>query len=40
MSNLRPFFTFYGGKWRAAPFYDAPTHGHIVEPFAGSARAR
>jgi hypothetical protein len=37
VSNLRPFFTFYGGKWRAAPFYAAPQHDHIVEPFAGSA---
>jgi hypothetical protein len=37
MSNLRPFFTFYGGKWRVAPFYEQPTHDTIVEPFAGSA---
>lgn len=34
---LRPFFTFYGGKWRAAPFYPAPRHDTVVEPFAGSA---
>ena len=34
---LRPFFTFYGGKWRVAPFCEPPTHGTIVEPFAGSA---
>jgi hypothetical protein len=34
---LKPFFTFYGGKWRAAPFYPTPQHDHIVEPFAGSA---
>lgn len=34
---LRPFFTYYGGKWRAAPKYPAPTHDTIVEPFAGSA---
>ena len=32
-----PFFTFYGGKWRAAPRYPAPSHGTIIEPFAGSA---
>ena len=34
---LRPFFTFYGGKWRAAPKYPAPRHDTIIEPFAGSA---
>lgn len=32
-----PFFTFFGGKWRAAPHYPQPVHGSIVEPFAGSA---
>lgn len=37
MKALRPFFTFYGGKWRAAPRYPAPVHKTIVEPFAGSA---
>ncbi len=35
--GLRPFFTFYGGKWRVAPHYPAPRHETIVEPFAGSA---
>lgn len=35
--NLWPFFTFYGGKWRAAPRYPAPSHEHIIEPFAGAA---
>ncbi len=34
---LKPFFTFYGGKWRAARFYPPPNHGTIIEPFAGSA---
>lgn len=34
---LMPFFTFYGGKYRAAKHYPAPTHDVIVEPFAGSA---
>ena len=34
---LRPFFSFYGGKWRAAPRYPKPAHSHIIEPFAGSA---
>ena len=37
VSSLKPFFTFYGGKWRAAPHYPAPVHDTIVEPFAGSA---
>jgi len=35
--GLRPFFSFYGGKWRAAPHYVAPRYDTIVEPFAGSA---
>lgn len=37
MTNLRPFFCFYGGKWRAAPRYPTPEYGTIVEPFAGAA---
>lgn len=34
---LRPFFTFFGGKYRAAKRYPAPAHDTIVEPFAGAA---
>ncbi len=34
---IRQFFSFYGGKWRAAPHYDQPAHDTIIEPFAGSA---
>jgi hypothetical protein len=34
---VRPFFSYYGGKWLAAPAYPAPRHDLIVEPFAGSA---
>lgn len=34
---LRPFFSFYGGKWRAYRKYPEPAHPTIVEPFAGSA---
>lgn len=35
---MRPFFGFYGGKWRdAIKHYPAPRHSVIVEPFAGSA---
>ena len=34
---MRPFFTFYGGKWRAAPRYPMPIYDTIIEPFAGAA---
>lgn len=35
---LRPFFGYYGGKWRdALKLYPAPWYRTIVEPFAGSA---
>lgn len=35
---LRPFFGYYGGKWRdAAKHYPPPEYQLIVEPFAGSA---
>lgn len=36
-TTLLPFFCLYGGKWRCAPRYPAPTHKIIVEPFAGAA---
>lgn len=35
--TLKPFFCYYGGKWRAAPKYPAPQYGLIIEPFAGAA---
>lgn len=35
--TLRPFWSYYGSKWRAAPRYPKPLHGTIIEPFAGSA---
>lgn len=36
--RLRPFFGYFGGKWRdTIPNYPAPRHDLIVEPFAGSA---
>lgn len=36
--SLRPFFGFYGGKWRdALKHYEPPRHQTVVEPFAGSA---
>src|SRR5688500_5758691 len=34
---MRPFLSFYGAKWRSAPWYGPPTHDVVVEPFAGSA---
>ena len=34
---MRPFWNYYGGKFRSAPRYPAPRHNRIVEPFAGSA---
>src|SRR5690606_36487887 len=38
VGELRPFFGYYGGKWRDTPkHYTAPKHDLIVEPFAGSA---
>lgn len=37
MKRLRPFFPYYGSKWRLAPRYPAPRHRRLVEPFAGSA---
>ena len=35
--GLRPFFCFFGGKWRAVPHYPAPRFQRIIEPFAGAA---
>jgi len=35
--KLLPFFTYYGGKWRAAPHYPPPQCDTIIEPFAGAA---
>jgi hypothetical protein len=37
MITLKPFWRYYGGKWRAAPRYPTPRYGTIVEPFAGAA---
>jgi hypothetical protein len=34
---LKPFFCFFGGKWRAAPRYPKPELNTIIEPFAGAA---
>jgi len=35
--RLKPFWRYYGGKYRAAPRYPAPRFGTIIEPFAGQA---
>lgn len=36
-TTLRPFFSYYGGKWRdAVKNYPTPKYDTIVEPFAGS----
>lgn len=35
---MKPFFCYYGGKYRtAASLYPAPTYDVVCEPFAGSA---
>jgi hypothetical protein len=34
---LKPFWRYYGGKWRAALTYPPPQHATIIEPFAGAA---
>lgn len=34
---MRPFFSYFGAKWRAAPKYPRPEHETIIEPFAGAA---
>jgi len=34
---LRPFFCFYGGKWRTSLHYPSPKYKRIIEPFAGAA---
>jgi hypothetical protein len=35
--TLKPFWRYYGGKYRAAPHYPRPQYETIIEPFAGSA---
>lgn len=37
VTGLKPFWRYYGGKWRAAPRYPSPEHSIIIEPFAGAA---
>lgn len=35
--SLRPFFLYFGAKWRGALRYPPPRHSLLVEPFAGGA---
>jgi hypothetical protein len=35
--SLKPFWRYYGGKYRAAPGYAAPEYRTVIEPFAGAA---
>lgn len=35
--KLRPFFSYFGAKWRMAPKYPAPRYDTVIESFAGSA---
>jgi hypothetical protein len=37
MAALRPFWNYFGGKWRSARSYPAPQFGTVIEPFAGAA---
>lgn len=34
---MKPFFCYYGGKWRIGNRYPEPTTDTIIEPFAGAA---
>ena len=34
---MRPFFSYYGAKWRGARHYGPPRRDLVIEPFAGSA---
>jgi site-specific DNA-adenine methylase len=36
-TSLKPFWRYYGGKYRAAPRYPKPQHKTLIEPFAGAA---
>ena len=37
MPRLKPFFSYYGSKWRLSVKYPTPVFDTIIEPFAGSA---
>lgn len=35
--KLKPFWSYYGAKYKIAPKYPPPVHDTIIEPFAGAA---
>lgn len=35
--NLKPFWRYFGGKYRSALMYPQPKYDTIIEPFAGAA---
>lgn len=35
--SLKPFFSYFGSKYRIAPRYPSPNYPEIIEPFAGGA---
>lgn len=37
MQPLKPFFYYFGSKWRLSAKYPKPKYDTIIEPFAGSA---
>ena len=37
MRHLKPFFSYFGSKFRLAQLYSPPLYDTIIEPFAGSA---
>ncbi|MCB1341389.1 MAG: hypothetical protein KDK24_10060 [Pseudooceanicola sp.] len=37
MTQLRPFFSYYGAKYTGAKHYGPPRRDLVIEPFAGSA---
>lgn len=37
IKGLRPFWSYYGSRFRLVPSYPRPLHRRIVEPFAGAA---
>ncbi len=34
---MKPFFSYFGSKYKLAKLYGAPRHDLVIEPFAGSA---
>ena len=36
-TSLKPFFSYFGSKYRIAPRYPKPDYPEIIEPFAGGA---